>query len=219
MSSKLLRKADTAEVASITWRPANGVSVQTSRTSPASRAGAPGLPPPDFAKQIEQRLQAAHQQGVAAGEAAAMQRVSQRIEPAIASLNKMVQELASVRKRFRNEAEQDTVKLAIAIGRRILHRELATDPEAILGLVKIACEKIDAREVHRLRVSPADRATLQELRVSLELPVGLEIVSDNSLSSGSAIFETARGELDASIDTQLSEIERGFADVLRRRSQ
>jgi len=33
------------------------------------------------------------------------------------------------------------------------------------------------------------------------------------------IFETSRGDLDASIDTQLGEIERGLADVVRRRLQ
>ncbi len=36
---------------------------------------------------------------------------------------------------------------------------------------------------------------------------------DASLAPGSAIFETSRGELDASVDTQLAEIDRGFADL------
>ena len=34
-----------------------------------------------------------------------------------------------------------------------------------------------------------------------------------------AIFETSRGDLDGSVDTQLSEIERGFTDIMRRRAQ
>ena len=38
------------------------------------------------------------------------------------------------------------------------------------------------------------------------------------LTQGSAVFETSRGELDASVDTQLAEIERGLTDVLERRS-
>jgi flagellar assembly protein FliH len=45
----------------------------------------------------------------------------------------------------------------------------------------------------------------------------LELVSDAKLPRGSAIFETSRGDLDASIDTQLLEIERGFTDIIRRR--
>jgi flagellar assembly protein FliH len=42
----------------------------------------------------------------------------------------------------------------------------------------------------------------------------LEVIGDASLNCGDAIFETSLGELDASVDSQLREIERGFADKL-----
>jgi len=148
--------------------------------------------------------------------AAATQRATQRIEPVLASLSHVTQELAVAHKRFRTEAEGDTVKLAIAIARRVLHRELATDPEAILGLVIAAFQKLNARETHRLRLSPSDTGTLQQYRERLALPPGLEILPIIA-TRRQRIFETSRGDLDASVDTQLAEIERGFADVIRRR--
>jgi flagellar assembly protein FliH len=117
----------------------------------------------------------------------------------------------------RAEAEDEAVKLAIAIARRVLYREIATDPEAILGLVKAAFGKLNARETHRLRLSPSDVATIQEHRVKLQIPPGLEIATDGALTPGSAIFETSRGDLDASVDTQLAEIDRGLTDALKRR--
>jgi flagellar assembly protein FliH len=169
-------------------------------------------------RQIEARVKSAYQQGQAASEAAANQRATQRLDPVLASLSQLTQELAGARKRFRAEAEEDTVKLAIAIARRVLHRELATDPEAILGLVIAAFQRLNARETHRLRLSPSDAGTLQQYRDRMDLPPGLEILSESSLPAGSAIFETSRGDLDASVDTQLAEIERGFADLIRRRA-
>ena len=60
---------------------------------------------------------------------------------------------------------------------------------------------------------------IQEIRARLNLPPGLEISADSELPPGSAIFETSRGELDASVDTQLAEIDRGFADIVKRRSK
>ena len=45
----------------------------------------------------------------------------------------------------------------------------------------------------------------------------LEIAPDGSLTPGSVIFETSRGDLDASVDTQLAEIDRGLTDALKRR--
>jgi flagellar assembly protein FliH len=208
MSSRILRVADQTANAAASWRP-------------PERAGAirriDGL---EAERDWESRAKAAYQQGYAAGHAAGVAagaaEASARIDPAIASLNRVVEDLASVHPRFRAEAERDTVKLAIAIARRVLHRELTTDPEAILGLVIAAFQKLNARETHRLRLSPSDADLVQRNRAKLNFPEAVEIVADGTLVAGSAIFETPRGELDASVETQLAEIDRGIADLLRR---
>jgi len=196
MSSRVLRPEDGVVAGPIVWRSAGGPTAAVLSESRSS----------------EQEAEA-HNQGLAAGEAAAMQ----KMDPVLNGLRAIIAELASARKRVRAAAEDDAVKLAIAIARRILYRELSTDPDAILGLVKAAFGKLNARETHRLRVSPSDAAAIQEHRAKLQLPPALEIASDGSLSPGSAIFETSRGELDASFDTQLSEIDRGLTDVMKRR--
>jgi flagellar biosynthesis/type III secretory pathway protein FliH len=46
----------------------------------------------------------------------------------------------------------------------------------------------------------------------------VEVLPDAAREPGSVIFETSRGNLDASVDTQLQEIERGLADRLRKQS-
>jgi flagellar assembly protein FliH len=168
-------------------------------------------------KELEQRIQAAHQEGYAAGLAAGTQQATERIKPVLAGLANMIQELSQIKKQFRREAEASTVGLALAVARRVLYREIAADPEAILGLVKAAFDKCNARETHRLMVAPADLAVIQEYAPRLGFPAGLEIRSDAKLARGSVVFETSRGDLDASIDTQLLEIERGFTDIIRRR--
>jgi flagellar assembly protein FliH len=210
MSCKVYRPDEAAPVAAIAWRPAGGSAEQM---SPKRHSGLEGD------SEINSRIQSAYQQGHAAGETAGSERAAQRLDPVFAGLSGMIQELSGTRKRLRMEAEGDTVRLALAIARRVLHRELATDPEAILGLVKAAFEKLNARETHRLLVSPADAAVIQEHRSRLDLPPGLEIHADASLTQGSVIFETPRGDLDASVGTQLLEIERGLADVMKRRAK
>lgn len=215
MSSRVLRPEDGAVSAPMVWRSASGPTAQNARP----RSGEPAAVSESrlSEQEAEARTRAAYNQGVAAGEAAALQRMQQKLDPVLNGLNAMIAELASSRKRVRAEAEDDAVKLAIAIARRVLYRELATDPEAILGLVKAAFSKLNARETHRLRVSPSDAAAIQEHRAKLQLPPALEVASDGSLTPGSAIFETTRGELDASVDTQLSEIDRGLTDIMKRR--
>jgi flagellar assembly protein FliH len=50
----------------------------------------------------------------------------------------------------------------------------------------------------------------------LGLPQRVEVVSDPGLERGAAVFDSNRGALDASVETQLSEIERGLTDLVRR---
>jgi len=227
MSPKLIRPGDALAATVRAWIPGLAGVPGGSATEPGRAGGLAGHVPEDLQRDLDRRVKAAYLEGQAAGEASAAQKASeqallraaQKMDPVITRLNQVIQELAGTRARFRHDAEADTVKLAVAIARRVLHRELATDPDAVLGLVMAAFQKLNARETHRLRVSPADAAVIEEHRTRLELPPALEILGDASLGPGSAVFETSRGELEASVNTQLAEIERGLADVVRRRGK
>lgn len=211
MSSKLYKSAG-VEVRPWAYRPATG--------SPAHEASAqsgPGLREAEVQARIDAAQRQAYAAGEAAGRAAGDRYAREQLAPVLADLRAVIQELARTRQRFRQEAEMDTVELAIAIARRVLHREISTDPEAILGLVKSAADRLNAREIHRLRVAPANAEALAQHRDSLNLPLALEIVSDPALPPGGVLFETTRGEVDASVGTQLEEIHRGLADLVRRR--
>ncbi len=177
------------------------------------RAGAQPHP----AESVEARVQAAFQRGVAEGEATAEARAGALAAPVLTNFGAIVKELAGARQNARHEAEESMVKLALAIARRILHREMATDPEAILGLVRTGIDRLTAREIHKLRMSPGDSRIVLDNRADLGIPPAVDIGPDPSLPPGSAIFETSRGELDLSVQTQLEEIDRGFADLALQR--
>ncbi|MGD0435055.1 MAG: FliH/SctL family protein [Bryobacteraceae bacterium] len=159
---------------------------------------------------------AAHQQGFQEGQAAARKELAGQLEAMNTRVARSIEELSGLRQRFRHEAEEDVVALALAIARRILHRELTVAPEALLGLVKAALEKIEVREVHSARVSRQDAPMVQQFLEKMGLPRRVEVIADPGLERGAVILDSARGMLDASVETQLSEIERGFADLVRR---
>lgn len=154
------------------------------------------------------------QEGIAEGERRAMASVT----PAIARLNQTIQELSQLRPKFRKEAEEDVVRLSVAIAKRVLHRELAIEPAALLGLTRAAMDRLDARELHRVRIHPADATQVQEDLRTMSLPKAVEVIPDSTLERGAVVFETSRGTLDASIGVQLDEIERGLADMIGRRA-
>jgi len=203
MSSRVLPAGGAVRASPMIWRQLGGAPAHSGEESLTEE---PGLRPETHFEDIRQEAEATGETGP-----------SDPMEPAFDALKRIIQELAGTRQRFRSEVEKDTVELALAIARRILHRELSTDPEAILSLVNTAFQTPNAHETHRLRVSPSDAAAIEQNRARLDLPDGFEIVPDGSCTDGDAVFETKRGELDASIDTQLDEIQRGFAEVTARR--
>jgi len=164
----------------------------------------------------ERDLEAAYQKGFQDGQSAAQKAAAAQLDAMNLRLARTIEEISGFKQRFRHEAEEDVVTLALAIARRVLHRELTMAPDALLGLVKAAFEKLEFREVHRVRVRPEDAAMVQQHLEKMGLPKQIDVIADPGLSRGSAILDSTRGALDMSVDTQLSEIERGFADLVRR---
>jgi flagellar assembly protein FliH len=163
----------------------------------------------------ERKAQAAYAQGHQDGAAAAQHEAQAQVRTIVERMARSIDEMTGMRQRLRHEAEEDVIALAIAIARRVLHREITMDPGALLGLAKAALEKIDVRELHRVRLNPENVAMVQQELEKIGLPRRVEVVADPSLERGAVILETGRGMLDASVETQLVEIERGFADMVR----
>lgn len=214
MSSKLHRGGD-VQVDPVAWL----------RTGPFdSHAGSSDVPVPVYAPAGSSAVghghpapeATAYQRGLEEGKSLARREAAEAIEAMNLKLARTVEELAGLRRRFRHEAEEDVVGLALAIARRILHRELTVAPDALLGLVKAALEKMELSEIHRVRVSRADAPLVTQYFEKMGLPRPIEVIADPGMPRGSAILDSSRGALDASVGTQLAEIERGFADLVRR---
>jgi flagellar assembly protein FliH len=143
------------------------------------------------------------------------QAFEQHLEDQLSKLRLMIREVAASGSKLRRQAEEDLVRLAVAIARRILHRELTIDPDALTGVVKAAFERLDQREIHQLRTDPDSVAVVRRVVEGLGLARALDVIPDPSLRPGSLVIETLRGQLDASIETQLNEIQRGFIDIVQ----
>lgn len=167
----------------------------------------------DLEQALQTNVRQAREAGYREGEKAGRERAAAEVQPVLERLARSLSELATLRRRMRRESEQDLVALSIAIARRILRRELSVDPEAVHGVVKAALEKVQARELCRIRIHPEHAGCV---RKHVELSgIAVEVHPDAALQPGDVIVETPRGDLDASVETQLREIERGFADRLR----
>ena len=160
----------------------------------------------------EERAREQHRQGYQEGMKAGGQAAAEALQPVQEELARSLGEIAGLRARLRREAEADLVKLALAIARRILRRELSVDPEALMALVRHAIERVNGRDVSRVRTHPNHAASIRHYLAQQQTAVTVE--PDSALAPGAVVFDTAMGTLDASVDTQLAEIESGLMDHL-----
>ncbi|MBY0504931.1 MAG: hypothetical protein K2X03_13550 [Bryobacteraceae bacterium] len=203
----------------LVWRDVSGADpIREHHPEFASRPEPPAEDLDRLLAEANARAQAAaaqsYRDGFAQGRQEGEQLARAELSALMERLARTVADLSGTRDAFRREAEADVVRLSLGVARRVLHRELSVDPEALLGVIRVALGKFDARELHRILVSPADQPALAAAFASLRLPRQVEVIGDPSLERGAALFETVKGTLDASVDTQLDEIERGFLDVL-----
>jgi flagellar assembly protein FliH len=236
MSSEILRGDRAAEVQQMPWlvvgpelaQPA-AVYPEAPGTKPQPAPKPEPEPQPDFEARLaamqaemaamradkERAVREAHEAGRLEAENAARQAAKAGVGKAMEEIGSTVRGLAELRPRLRLMAEADLVRLALDIARRVVRRELSTDPEAILGLVRTALERLRLQEAVRVRLHPEYRDAVLQFLARTPGAAHIDVVADPTLDRGAVHFETVRGSLDASSDTQFKEIERGLTDRLK----
>ena len=210
-TSRVLGPEEHTAVTAMRWRE-SGLARPRSAPSKQPDGTKPGAAPTAELERIERE---AYKRGLNEGKSLGREQADAEVRPVIERLTQSLAELAALGSKLRRDAEKDVVKLSIAIARRVLHRELTLDPESIAGLIKAALEKLESRELARVRIHPDQQETIHKLLARLS-NARIELVPDSTLNKGDVLFETAHGTVDASVEAQLREIERGLTDRLQK---
>lgn len=220
MLSKVLTE-DAADVQPVTWR--QGIAVPTAPARPVAES-TPGdvlqlrARITELTATGEQQARQAYETGLRTGEIAARKALEADVKSAIDRLTAVIAEVAASRIEVIQRAEADTVRLAIEIARRVLHREVTVDANALQALTKAALQKLQSQEIHRLRVHPNLEKMVRASLVESGRGEGIEVIADPAQPPGGILFEIGRGSLDASVNAQFDEIVRGLTDRLENRS-
>jgi flagellar assembly protein FliH len=217
MLSKILSGAEGSAVPRLSWPAAAGPPARGAASAGAEDSGGESARHArriaELEQQVERRAKESREAGHREGEAAGRAQAAAALQPVIEKLARAIQEIAGLRPRLMREAAADLVGLSLGIARRILHRELSVDPAALEGLVSCALQKLPGQEICRIRIHPELEPGFREA-LAREGRGGLPLFADGTLERGAVLVETARGKLDASLETQLAEIGRGLADRL-----
>lgn len=108
----------------------------------------------------------------------------------------------------------EVVKLALAIAARVLHREAKLDPLLLAAVVRVALEKVAEDSTTVLRVPKEEESRWRDMLVAQP---SVQVMGDERLAAGDCVLETNVGKVELGVKAQLSEIEKGFFDLLQQR--
>lgn len=166
-------------------------------------------------RQLESQAAAAHRDAFESGRQQGEQQARAEIQPVLARLADSIAQILGMRADIRHRAEQDVVQLALLIAKRVMHRQLTVDADALTAIARVAFDRLTRSESYRVTVHPQFAAAITEALCALQ-GSRVQVVPDPNCALGTLIIHSADGTTDASIDTQLDEIERGLTDRLAR---
>jgi flagellar assembly protein FliH len=172
-------------------------------------------PPPISEDQIRAREERVRKEGRDEGMAQSRAEFEKKLAGEKQTVVQAVRDFARERETYFQRVEAEVVGLAVAIARKILHREAQVDPLLLAGVARVGLDKVAAGTRVRLKVHPQQIQAWKEFfSQQPNLQSVPELLGDATLGLGRCLLETELGSTDLTLETQLKEIEQGFFDLL-----
>ncbi len=196
--------------------------VAKARSTPVAPSPEPSPPPIEPATpavDLAQLEKTAYEHGFRQGEKAGTEMAERKMETVARRYADSILEVAKLKPSLYAQVEKDVVKLAVEVAKKIVHREIQADREIILTLVKVALSHVAEKSAVTVHLHPADYSFILEHRASLAdgTDNGQEVMllADKSIDRGGCLIQTEVGDIDARIEEEFREVERGFFEGLK----
>ena len=140
----------------------------------------------------------------------AREEFAQHCEQTYRSLTGILNEFDQSKQRILWQAEQATVKLALAIAEKVIKKTVTTDPAVAAENTKAVLELISHATDVVVRVSPKDLQYLSDMAGENEGPFArchsVTVEPDETITPGGCRVHTAQGSVDGTIETQTQRI-------------
>lgn len=161
-----------------------------------------------------------HESGRRQGAAECRAKFEEQLAGERVALAEALKGFARERAAYYQKLEEEAVQLAMSIARKVVHRESQVDPLLLMGIVRVALEKIEGATGVSLLVHPERvldwRQYLASRMDAGDLP---EIVEDAAMRLEQCVLRTSMGTAELGLESQLKEIEQGLMDLLAARPQ
>jgi flagellar assembly protein FliH len=156
----------------------------------------------------------AFQKGFIEGKRVGFESGTKKVDPVINSLNETLGQLENIRKEIHEALEEEVARLALAIAKKIVCREVKTDQETVVCVAREALSRVENPGKVKIKLHPDDlqfiKDTQSQLSRFLHNVESIRFEAEASIQSGGCLIETDMGDLDARIEKQFQAIEESF---------
>jgi flagellar assembly protein FliH len=173
----------------------------------------PSAPP--TAKELEKLQKAAYEEGYEEGRREGfefghkegLEQAKQQLEHYTSDLDRLLMTFEEPLRELDNQIERELLSLVIAIVRQLVRREVKSDPNLIIGVVREALSilPVNSRNV-RLLVHPEDADLIREIYALGDTEVGWQLVEDPVINRGGCKVVTDTSQIDATLDSRLASL-------------
>ena len=152
----------------------------------------------------------AYKSGYEDGQEKAFKEMQERIDSIHNVFKEGIEDIASLKQRILSQSENDIVRLATEIAKRLACRELQQHPDTIVAIVKEAIKTVGGEDKVVIEVHPDDHAILtqymDELRENPEGPV-IRMEANPEVKPGGCIVVAETGLTDMSLEARMDSID------------
>lgn len=162
-------------------------------------------------------LEEAREYGYNTGREAGLAEARATVDPLIQRLEQDLADVKAEAQEFMNALEPQLLKLCLETVEKVIRHEIKTNPQVVIRIVKSCLRKVRESHEIRVRVNPSEveivRAHRNELLGAAEGVDAINILDDRKITPGGCIIETATGDFDATLETQLEKIENTLTET------
>ena len=148
--------------------------------------------------------------GYEQGERSGTEAAGKRGEAMLRRLTDTITELTALRASMIRQTEAQIVELALAVARRVVHREVSLDRNLLIAIVRVALDRLGESAHVNVRLHPEEFEATGAARLAEFAGTDITFVQDARVGRGGCRVESEMGMLDAGVDAQIQEIARAL---------
>lgn len=147
------------------------------------------------------------QEGFEFGHKEGLEQTKQELRSYASHMQQLLSSFETPLRDLDNQVERELLSLVIAIVKQLVRREVKSDPNLIIGVVREALSilPVNSRNV-RLMVHPEDAELIREIYALGDSELGWSLVEDPVINRGGCKVVTETSQIDATLDSRLASL-------------